>query len=204
MIDATIDTRNLQRAMARAPRELSRAVKGAFRTSLRRVETRLVREQLSGRQFGPGGAGGLARRTGTLARSWKVVVVGDGLDLTGVLFTNVPYAAIHEFGGTIRPRRGKWLWIPARTLLTPAGVFRGWEGVKWDSVFFRRSRRNARNLVALEDRGASKPRHVATLAPEVTIPARMGLRELVKQDRPDRIVDLNRAIRFAMERSTRR
>lgn len=38
---------------------------------------------------------------------------------------DVPYAGIHEVGGVIRPRRGKWLAIPMPPVLTAAGVARG-------------------------------------------------------------------------------
>jgi len=36
--------------------------------------------------------------------------------------TPIAYAAIHEFGGTIKPKRGKWLTIPSELAMTPAGV----------------------------------------------------------------------------------
>jgi len=169
-----------------------------FRSYLRDLESKLIQERLSG------GPGALRRRTGQLARGWKVVVLGRDLQLVGVLFTNIPYARIHEFGGVIKPRKSRWLWIPSEKLRTPAGVFRGWDHVIWDAVFYRRSTRNPRNLVALQGMsGKARPRLIATLVPEVRIPATMGFRKLIRQGSPQLIAMLNEAVRFALDRAAR-
>lgn len=209
-VEVRVDMGTLRRAAEEAPRRLLRGVKTAFSRSLRHLEQRLVQERLSGDP--------LRRRTGQLARGWFVIVVGDTLgSLVGMLATNVPYAAIHEFGGTIRPKRGRWLWIPAAALQTPAGVFRGWDGVPWDTVFFRRSKRNPANLVALAVtktyisgritrrkgqrsviRGSQEIMHVATLVAQVTIQGSLGLRDLARDDEPYRMALVNAAIRSAL------
>lgn len=70
--------------------------------------------------------------TGNLLNNWKVE--NDG-DLAAVVGTTTPYAAIHEFGGTVNAKTGGWLrfqtadgsWhtvksvtIPARPYIRPA------------------------------------------------------------------------------------
>lgn len=71
-------------------------------------------------------------RSGTLRRSiaGTVDAMPDGLRLvlsaggrTGG--ADVRYAATQEFGGTIRPRNGRWLAIPVGAAKTASGVARG-------------------------------------------------------------------------------
>lgn len=56
-----------------------------------------------------GGHPGLNRRTGTLARSWAVTTVGWGERFVVRVATNTKYAKIHQTGGVIRPKNGKYL-----------------------------------------------------------------------------------------------
>lgn len=216
-----VDTGPLRRAAETVPRALHRELRIAFGKALAHLEDRVVTERLSGDP--------LRKRTGALARGWFRIVDGDTIGtLVGLLATNVPYAAAHEFGAIIRPVRGKWLWIPGRKLLTPSGVFKGWDGVPWGAIFFRRSKRNPANLVALAAtktliaprrarrtnggwadgaasllRGHQEVEHFATLAPQVMIPARLGLRETARSDEAFRVGLFNAAIRSALNSSTR-
>lgn len=87
------------------------------------VVNRSVEHHLSGQT--------LKRQTGTLAKSINYKMQGNYKSKVG---TNVTYAAIHEFGGTIKPKNGKALafkikdsWavvkevkIPKRSFLAPA------------------------------------------------------------------------------------
>ncbi len=199
--EVRLDLDAMRRLPLEVPGRIRKATSVALGIGLRILERRLVTERLSGSP--------LRRRTGALARGWKrMVFIYDG-EVVGKLMTNVPYAEIHEFGGTIRPKRGKWLWIPGKELLTPAGVFRGWDQVVWDAVFYRRSKKNPRNLVVLQPvkshiRGKKKGQtvllHVATLVPEVTLPARMGLRDLAKAALPEIRTRMNAAIGAALSR----
>jgi len=195
--EARFDWRAFNRLVRRFPKVVSDEMGRGFKLYLRAFESRLVEERLSGDP--------IRRRTGALARGWKVVVRGQGLHLVGILFTNVPYARIQEFGGTVRPKKGRWLWIPGQELLTRAGVFRGWDRVDWEGqhgdLWYRKSRRNPRNLVLLYRRGKrGKIRHIATLAKEVRIEGRMGLRELVLKDYDRRV----RMLQAALERAAGR
>jgi phage gpG-like protein len=79
-------------------------------------------------------AGNLKVGTGLLRRSIHTTVKPEGSSVTGTIGSDVVYARIHEYGGTIVPRTAKWLqfkvngqWvrtdkvtIPARPFLTPA------------------------------------------------------------------------------------
>lgn len=47
-------------------------------------------------------------RTGILKRSFTTYTYGN----TAAVGTNVPYARIHQYGGVIKPKRGKYLAIP--------------------------------------------------------------------------------------------
>lgn len=70
---------------------------------------------------------GVNRRTGNLARDWVVdtQTTSDGLE--SVMFTQGTanaYAGILEWGGTITPKNGKFLWMPLAANLTSKGVAR--------------------------------------------------------------------------------
>lgn len=53
-------------------------------------------------------------RKGRLWKSYQTTVHGFGLTITGFIGTNLKYAAIHEFGGTIRATKAPYLWFPIR------------------------------------------------------------------------------------------
>jgi phage gpG-like protein len=65
----------------------------------------------------------LNRRTRRLWQSITADSMTRGDRVVGVVGTNVVYAAIHEFGGTIRPKR--------------AGGFLVWKGADGESIFAR-------------------------------------------------------------------
>lgn len=85
------------------------------------VISHTVRNKLSGQV--------LHRRTGTLAKSlnWKLTS-----DFSATIGTNVAYAAIHEFGGEIRPRNAKALsfqigdtWVRTQKVTMPKRPYLG-------------------------------------------------------------------------------
>lgn len=173
-----------------------------------RVAGRIVRDMLSGQR--------LARRTGNLARS----VEGRSDSHRGLpgmrigIFRGpaLPYAAIQEFGGTIRPRRARALAVPARggPALTPAGVdrFGGPRGYPGELKFipFRRSgvavgmladaeqirqaRRRSRGAPSLADIDA-----VYLLLRKVQLRGKHYLRDGVQNQLPAIIAELGRHLR---------
>lgn len=189
----------LRKALEVAPVELLRQMRIAMEEVLQDVEARLIQEQLSGRP-------GLESRTGTLRRSWRPPgsgrVSGETLaDLRGVLATSTPYARIQEYGGTVAPKKGPWLWIPGAARLTPAGVFRGWEGVDWSRTF-RVPRSRGAGYVVLARKGDGVD-HVATLVPSVEIPPRLGLRRTWDSHKPRSIARLRAAVSITLAQSVR-
>ena len=65
----------------------------------------------------------LHTRTGALKNSLHHKVEGTKLSSLKLrLWSDSPYAAMQEHGGVVRPRRGKYLAIPADDNLTPAGA----------------------------------------------------------------------------------
>ena len=61
-------------------------------------------------------------RSGRLRSSISHRLERRGDDLMAIVGTNVVYARIHEFGGTITPKRAAHLAIPTDIAKTPAGV----------------------------------------------------------------------------------
>lgn len=53
-------------------------------------------------------------RTGRLRASILIDTKRKGKTVSGKVGTNVKYAAIHEFGGTIKPKKGKFLRFPGK------------------------------------------------------------------------------------------
>lgn len=68
-------------------------------------------------------------RTGNLRRSFKSRTYESAL-LGGIITDVAPvgpgekYAALQEFGGTVKPVKSKWLWIPIKGNMTAGGVAR--------------------------------------------------------------------------------
>jgi phage gpG-like protein len=78
-------------------------------------------------------AGGkiLKSRTGDLRKSIGSKVVQNGEDISATVGSGtltggrMKYASIHEHGGVIRPKNGRFIAIPLQAARTPAGVARG-------------------------------------------------------------------------------
>jgi len=91
-----------------APDAIQSGLKIAMTASLLQVHSTMVKP------------GYVPKKTGTLARSFNWDVQSKGTAVEGVIGTNLDYARIHELGGTIKPKRGKYL------------VFKGAQG--WATV----------------------------------------------------------------------
>ena len=91
------------------------------------------------------GQGRPLQDTGSLRDSITFKTAGSHTVSVG---TNKPYAALHNYGGVIRPKKSKWLWIPAagtRKLqrkygYSPTGVLRGLEAAGY-TVYFAKEKR---------------------------------------------------------------
>jgi phage gpG-like protein len=86
--------------------EAERKVPGANRYILKLICLDIINISVKEFLSGPKGPTHLARKTGNLAQSLDYNVIGDW---NAEVFTNLPYAAIHEFGGTIPAVSGKYM-----------------------------------------------------------------------------------------------
>lgn len=142
----------------------------------------------------PGGTGTqtLSRRSGKLTDSIMKSVEVRGqtfATLQGFIGAMVPYANIQEMGGTITPKKSKFLAIPLAAALNSKGVPLKPGPRSWANTFVAKSK--AGNLIIFQKRGASiVPLYV--LKTSVTIPPRLGFRKTLEVGIPyfvDRVMD---------------
>lgn len=97
------------------PRYVVEEMKPGIKRAQLLVQT-AVRRHASGVSVGAGSD--IAPSRGKLAQSWQVgaIEVRGLTDVRGPVGSNLAYAAIHEFGGTIRPRSARALTIPVSPL----------------------------------------------------------------------------------------
>lgn len=115
----------------------------------------------------------LNRRTGQLARSWRVDVGTNPLSpAVAVATTGTPYAIIHEFGGTVTAKNSKFLTIPLDANKTGAGVMRQNARQVIDAGGHTFMSKRGNMIIAGKD---GVPMFV--LKRSVTIPARLGFRD---------------------------
>ena len=110
-----LDTRPLAKKLKRIGHDMPEINRGILKLFAEQVITDSQAKHLRGRP-------GLNRISGNLAQS-LTYRVGRNFAEVG---TNLPYAAIHEFGGTIKPKNGKYLkfqingkWIFAKQVTIP-------------------------------------------------------------------------------------
>lgn len=103
------------------PTEMAKQMGDAAWKTVTQFRKVFVRARLSGRP-------GLNRITGDLIRSFQVGRSPRGTpldDIVSWLASRSRYAAIHETGGTIRPKRRRALAIPLPAAKTEAGAVKG-------------------------------------------------------------------------------
>lgn len=153
----------------------------AMRRSVIRLADYIAEEKLSGKK--------LNVRTGNLRRSFqenkarKVQRRADGV--IGTVGTNVKYAKIQEYGGTIRPKKKKWLTVPIGEALTPSGAPRG-SARDFKGTFFAWSRKG--NLILFGQSpvgGGKKIVPLFVLKKMVRIPGRAYMKPSLEELRDD-------------------
>lgn len=135
----------------------------------------------------------LQTRTGQLARSIRPEVTGSDLaTLTGRLYSDMVYAPIQEAGGTVTAKRaymgvpgGPYLNIPTQANKTPAGVQR----MTAQQVFAQGG--HIRRLHDVFGYGVFLgDQMMFILKKQVTIPARLGMRQAADDQIPTLLSDI--------------
>lgn len=143
----------------------------------------------------------LHTRTGALKRSLGFSVTrgqrGPKLD---VYSQGTPHARIQELGGTITPKRAKWLTIPAAANLTPAGVTRqSARQIVSEGGIFLRTKEDGLILVKPNPK-KGKFEIYFYLLKKVTIPeGRLGMRKVWGRQESRRRQRFSQAVRKALQ-----
>ena len=172
-MSGTVEIRGLDELLTytqNLPAEMYNKAKGEYTSSAFALH-RTMTQRVSG--------SALKRRTGQLARSFKVKVTGTNLKTLGAsIATTSPYAPIHETGGIIRAKNaygslegGPFLNIPSTLNKTAAGVTRqtAREVFNAGAYILKISAPKAKYVVLL----GGKP--MFWLVKEVEIKARLGM-----------------------------
>lgn len=150
--------------------------------------TALVSERMNG-------SPGVTTRSGNLSRDWNTTLVddGNGVNLTIASHgTGNAYAGLQERGGTIRPTRAKWLWIPLDANKTAMGVARVTPTQAMSNGgFFTNARGGGKLFWAYPLTKAERKKGRGNLVPlfalksEVYVPPRLGAADLFRDRLPD-------------------
>jgi len=98
-----MNAKGMAYAFGRCPNLLAKEIKKGWVAGLNNFDSEFQSSRLRGRP-------GLNRITGNLANSFGGEVLGSRLDDLRLIYgTNVIYAPIHEFGGTITAKRSPYL-----------------------------------------------------------------------------------------------
>ena len=204
-IEVKIDDQRLQRFLKlkeRAmPRLAKQLVEGAVTLHQKQMTVRLSNR----------GEVGLRSRTGALRRSLRrtPAVPGSlGMEATSRVGQGAPYARIHERGGVIRPKRGRFLTVPLKSAKTAAGATRAaaklvnrgddWQthrrvpGASSRATFIYQGRHSP--IIATKRAGGQvMPLYI--LRRSVTIPARLAFRKTWREQRSKRALLYRRTAR---------
>ncbi len=119
-----------------------RLVPGKLHTHLREhlyaYHTRFLNKFKRTRLRAGSSGDGVQSRSKALSRSFHTERMGDDLDslLVRTFSAGVPYAAIQEEGGEVRPKTAQWLTIPLAAAKSPAGIAKG-SARSFSDTFFR-------------------------------------------------------------------
>lgn len=148
--------------------------------TLRRVHRRLA--EAHGTPWSPSGGGGkfLFKRSGQGLDDILASITSKGnRDGVEASIAARGYMAIHETGGTITPKRSKYLTIPLPAALDKRGMPIHSSARDWPNTFVQRSKRG--NLLIFQKRGTQiVPLYV--LKSSVFLPARLGMAEAVHSE----------------------
>jgi len=181
--------------MQKALRAMHASVRRELHDMKNRVRSRMVKEHMSG----PTGPSSVRARSGQLRRALDGTIAtwGNENKMQLVMFFGggVPYARVHEYGGTILPKRAKNLAIPVGAALTRAGVSKtaGPQAI-WAMLKFIKSKKTGKKL--LVNRFSKGKLDVwFVLVPSITLPPRLNFGNTFQQEAEATMRNL-RAIRI--------
>lgn len=184
----------------RMTREMPTAATANVRESVAQIGSQFLRTFLQERFRNYDGKKGekVASRTTALKRSFGVQQNADGSVSIGS--SGVLYAGIQETGGTIKPKKGKFLTIPLKAAQQPNGATRGQaklvkKGGAWHTdgrvpgatdtaTFIRRSGKGTPIIYVQGRKGEPLPLYA--LVKSSKIPARLGFMRTWQQQEPTR------------------
>lgn len=119
MIEIQTNAATVSARFSKASSAMPEKILGAMRRIGVSVQKQMVAEELSGQS--------LNVRTGNLRRAvtWQILMEASGVAVRiGASLGKAVYGRIQAIGGTILPKRGKYLTIPLQPVLTAMGVAR--------------------------------------------------------------------------------
>lgn len=193
-IKIEINKQDLERVLKRLKRLSPGEQVSTFRDAWQRATehvTRLMVFNVSGKI--------LHRRTGQLSKIQykidrkKIVSIIGNRVISG---NPVPYTAIHEYGGVIKPKHGKYLAIPMGKALTPSGVARfkprQIESAGYDDSAVFRSKRGTLIMWGIKHlKSKDRVDPLFVLKKSVKIPARHWVSKTAKEATPGVMKILN-------------
>jgi phage gpG-like protein len=165
----TVDTSRLEARLAALPGKLQASLTRAVQRLSIKLQGNVMASKLSGQV--------LHVRTGTLRRSINQKVEQSGNTIRGSVGTNVEYAAIHEYGGTI--------FIPPRIRKTHFKMD------KYGNIKQGFAKKREANL--------TKEHAARSFGTHVTFPERSFLRSALKDMEPEILATLNEATAEAVK-----
>lgn len=210
------DFRRARRVLERIPREVNRELTRALKTSGEQFRGAMF-DRFTGYSNPRSVEDRLQNRSGNagLRGSFGYEVsgaLGSGRPLSLLAFSAGRPARIHEFGGTIRAKRTRYLTIPTGDNLTPGGRVRypsapDVERQDPGITYFVRSPRTGNLLLFAKHKPGTdpqpgkkppKPLLLFVLKREVYIPPRLGFRRTWNALAPQRAVAIHNAVRAAI------
>lgn len=180
----------------RIPAEVRTGMVAALRRAVLRIHTAVVAEELRG--------GTLRTRTGNLGRAvfWRVEASAEQvIGRVGVDRGKAVYGRIQALGGTIVPKRGKYLTIPVGQALTGNGVarFTARELLANPKAFgFRTAFVNPRKTAIVGVRPDRSLEALFALKTSVTLPPRNFLARGFERVRESVIDEFRQAVRTVL------
>jgi phage gpG-like protein len=198
MIELKIDKKQVaelvDKLSALDPTKRGNAITRIFRAVVTEAELYMKENVLSGQTLKVR-TGNLRRSIGSRIENNSVGIIGSGVRQGA----RMPYADIHETGGVIRAKAGKYLAIPLSAAQTKGRVARA-RPRDYDNTFVARSRSG--NLIIFQRKLGSAAKALFVLKKSVTIPARPYMTRTA-ENIADRVMDImSRSISRQLEGQT--